>query len=331
MAERLTRSNTSLLASIVDAEALALTLIVEALIRLLTALWRGVANPYDADEVDKFVRDAGAAVVRSRRYAAGVSDAYMRQVLQLMEVPHVGVPEPVPDTPRGIPTSKEYVRPVKEYRRARLEGLDKLLADDRAIARAERLASMDIALAARDARASRLALAEDVIGWRRIIHPELSAEPGHAPGPVCGLCLVASDRVYTKVNKQQLHDRCRCTILPVTRAQDPGASLHASTLGRIYKDAGGTDRQALAKTRYRVEEHGELGPVLVNAEHAFRGPGQVRRDAPDLAALAAVELAELARDLTVLLAREAAGEDVAAPIAWNRDRIEALRQLSGAA
>jgi hypothetical protein len=326
------RSRSSLLASVVNAEALALILIADALVRLLRLLWRGVENPYDRDEVEQFTRSASVAVVRARRYASGVSDSYMRQVLDLMEVTYAGLPEPVPAEPRGIPLTKEYERPAKVYRRARLLGLDKLLADDRAIARAEQLATMDVALAARDARASRLALAENVVGWRRLVHPELEAVPGHPPGPVCGLCLVASDRIYRKLDKQQLHEFCRCTIAPVTATNDPGADLHAENLRRIYADAGNaTDRQSLAKTRYRVELHAELGPVLVNAKHAFRGPGDVRPDAPDLAAAAAAELAEVQERLRLLLAREAAGEEVSAPIAWNVDRVTALRELTGAA
>lgn len=326
------RSRTGLLASIVDAEALALVMIADALAKLIRLLWHGVANPYDRDEVEQFTASASTAVVRARRYASGVSDAYMRQVLDLMEVTYAGIPEPALDDPRGIPIAKEYERPAKVYRRARLLGMDKLLADDRAIARAEQLATMDIALAARDARAARLVLAEDVIGWRRLVHPELSAIPGHPPGPVCGLCLVASDRVYRKLDKQQLHEFCRCSIAPVTLADDPGGALQTENLRRIYADAGNaTDRQSLAKTRYRVEMHAELGPLLINAEHAFRGPDQVRRDAPDLAAAAAAELAEVQERLRLLEARATAGEDVDAPIAWNRDRVDALRILSGAA
>lgn len=322
----------SLLRQAVEVEAQALVLIAKTLMRLIREFWRLMTNPYDRGQVDTFVRQSGAAVVQARKLTVGISDTFMRQALDIIEVPSAGVPEPVAELPRGIPTSTEWARPVKEYRRARLLGLDKLLADDRALARAEKIATMDVYLAARDARQNRLALASEVTGWRRVVHPEVSTGLGHAPGPVCGLCLAAADRVYRHIDKQALHDRCRCTILPVTATQDPGSPLNNASLSAIYAQAGGTDRQALAKQRYRVEQHSELGPVLVNAADNFRGPGEVAVAAPELAAQARVELDRLEQALADLLARDAAGEaDLAGPIAWDRDRITALREMTGAA
>jgi hypothetical protein len=324
------RRRQTLLTAAVEAEAQALLLIATTLVRLIKALWHLLTDPYDRGQVDTFVRHAGAAVQQARTLAAGVSDAYMRQALDIIEVPSAGRPEPVPDLPRGIPMTSEMVRPIKEYRRARLLGLDQLLADDRALARAEKIVTMDVYLASRDARMNRLVLAEDVIGWRRVVHPEVPAVEGHAPGPVCGLCLAAADRVYHKIEKQALHDRCRCTIAPVTATQDIGSPLNNASLTAIYAHAGGTDRQSLARQRYRIENHGELGPVLVNAADNFRGPGDVRVSAPELVQQARVELASVRAALEELLGRQAAGdEDVSAPIAWQQDRLTALRELTG--
>ena len=33
--------------------------------------------------------------------------------------------------------------------------------------------------------------------------------------------------------------------------------------------------EQLKRTRYRVDQHGELGPVLTDADHDFRGPAEV--------------------------------------------------------
>lgn len=314
-----------------EAEAQAILIVTTGLVALVRELWKAMLDPYDRGQVDTFVKAAGHAVVAARHHAAGISDEYMRHVLDVYGSPvRSGVkPEPIPELPRGIPITSEYVRPVKVYRRARLEGLDKLLADDRALARAESIATMDVSMASRDARMNRLVLAEDVIGYRRIVHPEVVIRDDGKPSPVCGLCLAAADRPYRKIEKQGLHDRCRCTIAPITKDQDPGSPLNNESLGKVYTQAGGTDRQALAKQRYKIEQHAELGPVLVNATYNWRGPADVKLAAPGLVAQAKKELAELEDDLASLLTREASGEDVAGPIAWDMDRMTALRELIG--
>ena len=56
------------------------------------------------------------------------------------------------------PLTEEWVRPVKEYRRLRLEGLDDLQARLRAKDRAGRMAWADVANASRDTAAHRLAV-----------------------------------------------------------------------------------------------------------------------------------------------------------------------------
>jgi hypothetical protein len=322
----------------VDAQSSALAQIVRALLGLIEALF-GLIDPYDRGDVDRFTSEAGHAAARARREAVAVTDAYLRVVMRLMDLP-VGGPVPLPGVetspgvvpvrvlPRGIPLAQQWVRPVKEYRRLRLDGLDDLAAKLRALDRAERIGRADIATAVRDTEAHHLAGTEGVTGWRRIIHPEVSAKPPNPPGPVCGLCLVAADRVYGVRELKPLHDLCRCTVLPVTADGDPGLDLTGQDLRAIYDAAGGTFRDDLKRTRFWVAEHAELGPVIINADHEFRGPNEVARDARDLARLARTELADLERSLAVLERRAAAGEDVAVPLVWQQERADALRDLA---
>lgn len=314
-----------MLVAAVEAEATALQRIADALVSLIRHLFGAMDNPYDRAQVATFVRTSGQAVLSARRQTAGISDAYVRYVLDVLALPPTRSPEPIADLPRGIPLGTEWVRPVKEYRRARLTGLDELEAADRAARRAETMARMDLATAARDARANRLAVAEDVIGWRRIIHPEESR------GGTCGLCIAAADRLYSTDVLPALHDRCHCTVAPVTRAHDPGLNLNRDSLNRLYSVAGGTGRQELAKVRMGVRMHGELGPVLVDDRDHFRGPGQVAKDAGQLAEAVATELGVMRDYLASLERRATAGEDVSGPLQWQRDRIAAMEQLASAA
>lgn len=96
-----------------------------------------------------------------------------------------------------------------------------------------------------------------IIGYRRVIHPELSR------GGTCGMCIAASDRIYRVAQLLPIHAHCKCTIAAVTEEYDPADDLNAVDLGQLYKQAGGTSVAHLKRTRYQVDEHGELGPVLV--------------------------------------------------------------------
>lgn len=109
---------------------------------------------------------------------------------------------------------------------------------------------------------------EKIIGWRRVIRPELSMHG------TCGLCVVAATQWYTKQNLKAMHHLCKCVTLPVTKSNDPGLRWNAEDLRRnldeIYGAAGGsTSGKKLKRVRVAVREHGELGPIL--AYSAKRG------------------------------------------------------------
>ena len=178
--------------------------------------------------------------------------------------------EPIPDRPRAVDPVEEWLRPFAQFRVEYARSQDEQRARASALLRAEQLADMDLALAQREAARNHAAAAAGVIGYRRVIHPELSKY-----GQTCGLCLAASDRLYGTSELMPLHQGCNCTVAEVTSREDVGAELNGLALQDLYDAARGTDRGLLQRVRYRVESHGELGPVLVNAGHDFRGPDEV--------------------------------------------------------
>lgn len=108
-------------------------------------------------------------------------------------------------------------------------------------------------------------------GYRRVIHPELSR------GGVCGMCIAASTREYHVENLMPIHHECECTVLPVAGKNDPGLDLNMKSYQQALKLSDGkTDIQSLTKTRFRVDEHGELGPVLAPADEPIRTRRQVQ-------------------------------------------------------
>ena len=139
--------------------------------------------------------------------------------------------------------------------------------------RIQQLIDDDMNTAANDEIQRTFNASPKVTGYRRIIHPELSA------GGSCGLCVVASTMTYKKDDLNPMHGHCKCTILPITKDDDPGFNLSIDDLGKFYKDAGSTRGTDLKNTRYKIEMHGELGPTIVSAEHHWRGVDDVNRSA----------------------------------------------------
>ena len=114
----------------------------------------------------------------------------------------------------------------------------------------------------------------------------------------------------------------------MTRTADPGGTLNDEDLKRVYESAPSTYAADLKRVRYNVHQHGELGPVLTNRAHDFRDTARMSRVGPSAAEFTRrleSEIASLERSYRGLLARGAAGENVIGPLAYQRDRIDALR------
>lgn len=100
-----------------------------------------------------------------------------------------------------------------------------------------------------------------VIGYRRVIRPELSMHG------TCGLCVVAATNWYTIEDLKPIHNLCKCVTIPVVSGNDPGFGWNQEDLRRnldtIYGAAGGTTYgKSLKRLRVKITEHGELGPIL---------------------------------------------------------------------
>lgn len=213
-----------------------------------------------------------------------------------------------------IPDSIRFamVAKGKSEEQARIEGLR----------RAMHVADTDVMLAER-AQVQRFLTErkpKGVVGYRRILHPELGSG-----GPPCGLCVVASDRLYHIEELMPIHGRCRCSVAIATADSDPGDSLNKDDLALIYKAAGGNTRDQLKTVRVEYAEHGELGPVIVNATQNFRGPDDfARTQSQDLEKNWFAQLESAQEQLDRLVARAGESSDVDEAIQWNRRKIREL-------
>jgi hypothetical protein len=185
--------------------------------------------------------------------------------------PTADEPNPEPKTIERTVTKSDaapdriFERAAQAYRYEKSVGAGDAQANAVAEARIGRIVDNNLILAQRLAEQQTLSAVKNldkrVHGYRRVIHPELST------GGVCGLCVSASSRRYFVGELRPIHDRCRCSIAPITDQHDIGDLLNRRDLDQLYDDAGNsTNGAALKQTRYELQHHHELGPVLVRVK-----------------------------------------------------------------
>jgi len=188
---------------LVENEAAAQDRVADNLVTAIMLLWSGFTAFYVGDAVAAFGQRVAQLVAAAQRSAATITEAHLRQQMARMNyrLPATPIIDLPPDLRRGAETADVYQRPVREVRylvstevplaeavRSATERLEKIVRTDLQLARV--VASQQVHYAAD----------EQVRGYRRVIHPEL--------GAVCGLCIAASDRVYSKREMLPLHPGC---------------------------------------------------------------------------------------------------------------------------
>jgi hypothetical protein len=231
----------------------------------------------------------------------------------------------------GVTPLDVYQRPAEEYRYWVSTGMAENEALAKTIERVSKLADTDLSLSRRDeARRVFRNSGETIIGYRRIIHPELS-ETGFS----CGLCVVASTRIYHTADLLPIHDLCNCDVLPITRSYDPGKELNDLDLARVYEGANGsTSAKDLLNTKVHFLEHGELGPIISGGNRSRQGAKQraaskARKSISPEESIDA-QIHSLTKSSENLIRRQQGGEEnLQQAINWQRDRILNLqRQLA---
>jgi len=240
--------------------------ILERLLRLLLGLWRDF-DRWDDEQVvaGMAARSAmlvNAAIAQARR----TERSYLASLFTSADLDPTSMPAVIDSYPRANTyPSQVYARPVESFIWARRNGGTLAESKEQFEQRLRQIAEADM-LAAEREEAQRVYAAEPkIIGQRRIIHPEKAKS-----GLSCGLCVVASLRLYGVDELLPIHGGCNCDTAFVTAASDPGKALNDNDLAELYNAAGGTDAGSLLNTRVAYREHGELGPVLVKQGDHFR-------------------------------------------------------------
>lgn len=231
-------------------------------------------DPYDAAAVAAAAAGAAGVSAYATNTVVGLASQFYLLALSLMggDPPRLNVANVDIGAARGgdVDLVSVYERPAKRYRINITDRLDTAAAAADAERLLQQTIDADLMLAQRAAMAEMLAATATITKYRRVVRPELS-QTG-----VCGLCLAAADQVYTKKDLLPLHHRCKCIVLPIVEADARVPEyVNEITLSELYTAADSTSGRELKKIRYRIEDHGELGPVLVQQGHRFTGPNDL--------------------------------------------------------
>lgn len=283
--------------------------------------WSSFEGWYSPPLVSALATEIAGVSVAAQQTLAGAAAQYAETMVGMLAGRPVTLPAPQTPTVRnGVDLWLAHTRPANTLKMRVATGASYEDAFAAAVRRGADMIVTDALLATRETERERY-LAAGVEQYRRVIRPELS-ESG-----TCGLCVAAADRLYSTDDLLPIHPpNCKCTTMPVVDGKDPGEQITREDVRRAYQILSDGDRNALANMRVRVREHGELGPVLTRAEDAFRsGPSVALEDDPERAARMLGKTRPL---LTRLEARAASGEDVIAPLAYQRDLVARLERIT---
>lgn len=300
--------------------------------------WAGFDQWYNVAAVAVLARELAGISTAAQQTAVGAGAQYVDTVVGLLTGRVQRLPAPQLQPIReGADPVLVHMRPAKAYRDAVATGASVEEALRVATERAGGLMLTDVSLTERATERGRYQAAAVKL-YRRVIRPELSKSGS------CGLCIVASDQIYSVEDLLPIHPpTCKCRTLPIVAGNDPGREINVADLKALYAAAGdSTNARDLKRVRGRlnadgtvevtgkpvkVRRHGEHGPVLTRAGDKFRGPKDVPlEDDPDRAARM---LEKLLPVLDGLEQRAVAGEDVAAPLKYQRDLVARLRGITG--
>lgn len=309
---------------LLEVQARGYSLAAALLLRQLAALWGSFDQWYDGDLVQARAARSATLVDSAQGSVRTQTISYMKFVYQQfddLQFPSADEIDAMNDEllERAISPLDEWNRPAEQFRYAKSLGRSEEEAVQIALQRVEALGDLDMQLAMRKQANNILMATPKVTGYRRVLHPELADSKTS-----CALCIAASTRVYKKKQLLPIHDHCHCGVMPIVGDEDPGDLFNQDDLNLLYAAAGGNTAQALSRARFRIENHGELGPYLVEEGSKTTGrptPSQVKISREDSVAS---QIKSLNESLPRLLARQRAGEDVSEAIVWQQDRLRLL-------
>lgn len=230
------------------------------------------------DDLRRFLQRVLPIVEDGQRQVGDLTNAYLRAMARLAGEKATAEAEAVVWARKTDP-AVAYARPVKAARKSYAQAVavnGTATPEDVEVAKkagADRLLNLiqtDLQLArTHTARATMDAMGAS--GYRRVL---TGAEN-------CALCVIASTQRYHRGDLMPIHHGCDCTVAPIFGAYDSGQVINPErykALNDATKDQVGKPYYKLSKAdlkRLKVQEHGEVGPVLTWSNHKFTGADDV--------------------------------------------------------
>lgn len=242
--------------------------------------WRDLGS-WDEADVDRFLARTLPVVDAGQRRTVSLTDAYLARVARRRAVGLVADDLVGSAVRNGTDPADVYRRPFVQLWSALKAGTQFSDAMNAAGARAAQSAATDVSLTMRASADAFDAQAEEskIIGWERVLDPD-----------ACAFCATASTQRYKSANLEPLHANCQCGIAPVFAENDRAIKDFNRQVLRNMKDANaGKDAPYWKARHFRVDgqtgevilpdvavhTHGELGPVLADAAHAFTSAADI--------------------------------------------------------
>ena len=202
---------------------------------------------YDEADVAGWQQAILPVVLGSQIQSAALTNAFLAGELERPPLP-LDITKLTAAAVRGGTSPAEvYRRPFVEVWTALRDGVPWADAVKRGRDRATGAAATDVQLSMRATLREVGQLDELILGYARKPDPD-----------ACDFCKLVAGRRYTVEQLLPIHTRCGCGVEVIT-----AANRH------LYTGNPDNDLALPAGGTVAVEEHGELGPVLVNADHAF--------------------------------------------------------------
>lgn len=273
------------------------------------SVWADVAGVSDV-ELATFLEQITPIVEGARLASVNMTAGYLRSFLQLTDGISPNVADFVAeDVAAGIRNGADlvevYTRPIVTARAALSKGADYMDAMQKGRERLATTMATDVQLGMRDTVYEYGRRVPQFKTFRRVLQG----------GKVCALCVVASTQTYYTGSLMPIHNNCDCGVVPETdyfvprdvntqRLKDAraflgekysgkaayrgtradGSRMASKITGSGWVDEDGKvhfglpdnpDQAKAILPDVKVEQHGELGPTLVDDAHKFTGPDEV--------------------------------------------------------
>jgi hypothetical protein len=254
-----------------DANMAQIRALTERATLLVRQAWWALGDWHSADA---FLERVLPIITGAQIQTAAFTDAYLAALLSEAMGTVIGsvglAPEQVTNLRQNTTMADAYARPFHTVWYQQSQGTEFPEALRLGLERAEHMLSLDIQLARTHASALILQETDGVQRYQRVLSGSEN----------CDICSVAAKHIYKKSSLMPIHTKCDCTVAPVIEGKPPLATRINQERDFTSPETETAGPEKVSPTKLNdevgVEDHGELGPVLVRQQKTYQNfsPGE---------------------------------------------------------